>query len=182
MIAVSRESLIAVPVPCVCLSRSSLNMKLLVLATVFLIQLASIIEVNAEVFDAETKANYAECLGSLLVVTEREVKIRFNLSRTRTRFNASSLQVEGCGCFDLYKKTNFRGTVWHISHYMGNLSGDNIGFTTVKSVEKVPCEEYGQHPWLLKRMVTRDVNRRRRHRGHRRGQMFQVPTIESVMP
>ena len=181
MIAVSRESLIAVPVPCVCLSRSSLNMKLLVLATVFLIQLASIIEVNAEVFDAETKANYAECLGSLLVVTEREVKIRFNLSRTRTRFKAASLQVEGCGCFDLYKKKNYRGTVWHISHYMGNLSGDNIGFP-VKSVKKVPCEEYGQHPWLLKRMVTRDVNRRRRHRGHRRGQMFQVPTIESVMP
>ena len=145
-------------------------MKLLVFATVFLIQLASIREGNAEVFDAETKANFAECFGSLLVVTEREVKLRIILSRTRTEFNAASLQVEGCGCFDLYKKRNFRGTVWHISHYMGNLSGDQIGFT-VKSVKKVPCEEYGRHPWLMRRMVTHDAHHR--HRGHRRGQMLQ---------
>ena len=164
-----------------CLTKTFKNMKLLVLVTVFLIKLASIKEVNAEVIVPQSKDNYAECFGSLSVVTEREVKLSFKESRTKTGFNAASLQVEGCGCFDLYRRKNFGGTVRPISHYMGNLSGDYIGFT-VRSVEKVPCEEYGQHPQLLRllRMVTGDAHHR--HRGHRRGQMLQVPTIERVMP
>ena len=162
-----------------CLIKSSQNMKLLVLATVFLFQLTRIKEVNAEILVPQRKDNYAECFGSLLVVTENGFRCRIQDSVTQTRFKVNSLEVEGCGCFELYKRENFGGTVRPISHYMGYVSSDYIGFT-VRSVEKVPCEEYGQHPWLLRRTVTRDA--RHRHRGHRLGQILQVPTIECVMP
>jgi len=126
--------------------------KLLVLTTVLLINIASIKEVNADVFDAETKENYAECFGSLLVVTRKGAEKTFTESKTSTKFIANSLEVEGCGCFILYKRPNFTSTARLITHHMGKVTGDYIGFTFIKSVEKVPCEayaDYAQPDWLV---------------------------------
>ena len=144
-------------------------MKLLILMTVFLIKLASSKEVNVhEVIDTETKANYAECFGSLLVVTNRG-EISFGRTKSPTYLKANSLEVEGCGCFDLYKRRNFRGTSLYISHYMGYISGDYIGFT-IRSVKKVPCYEYTKSTWGFGRMLG---NAPRRHHRHRHVQMLQ---------
>ena len=133
---------------------SPTNMKkLLVLTTVFLINMASIKEVRAEVFDTETEENYAGCQGSLLVVTKKGTEKRFIESQSPAIFIAKSLEVEGCGCFILYKKTKFRGTSELITHHMGNVttSRDFVGFT-VRSVEKIPCEAYqayAQPAWVV---------------------------------
>ena len=127
---------------------------LLVLTTVFLINISSIKEVNAEVFDPQTKDNYAECFGSLLVVTRRGAERRFAESKTPTKFIANSLEVEGCGCFVLYQRKNFIGTSELITHHMGNVTSSKefIGFT-VRSVEKVSCDEYSaayaQPDWVV---------------------------------
>ena len=122
--------------------------KLLVVATVLLIKLASIKEVNAEVVVTETKDNYFECSGSLLVVTKKGTEKRFGESKTRETFRANSLEVEGCGCFDLFKRPNFKSTVKRITHSMRNVSGDSIGFT-VRSIKRVSCEAYAQPTWVV---------------------------------
>lgn len=129
---------------------SPTSMKNLVLTTVFLINIASIKEVNADITITETDENYAECSGSLLVVTKKGQERRFKESQSPARFIAKSLVVEGCGCFILYKKTKFRGTSELITHHMGNIttSRDSFGFT-VKSVEKIPCEAYAQPAWVV---------------------------------
>ena len=147
--------------------------KLLILATVFLIGFK---EVNANIIVPETKANYAECFGSLLVVTETG-ELRYRESQTPTRFIANSFEVEGCGCFELYMRRNFKSTSYYISHYMGNISGDNIGFT-IRSVKKVPCNEYTKSNWEYRRTLGYAP---RRHRHHRRDRMHQVPTEEREM-
>jgi len=117
--------------------------KLFVLTTVFLINISSIKEVNADVIEVETKENYAECFGSLLVVTKRGAERRFTETKNSTKFIASSLEVEGCGCFILYRRTNFTNTERLITHHMGSVTGDYIGFT-VRSIEKVACDEYSE--------------------------------------
>ena len=125
------------------------NMKnILVVATVLLVKLASIKEVNAEVVVTETKDNYSKCSGSLLVVTKKGTEKRFGESQTRVTFRANSLEVEGCGCFDLFKRPNFKSTVKRITHTMRNVSGDSIGFT-VRSVKRVSCEAYAQPTWVV---------------------------------
>jgi len=125
--------------------------KLLILTTVFLSNIANIKEVNADVIEAETKENYAECFGSLLVVDRRGAERRFTETKNFTKFIANSLEVEGCGCFILYKRTNFTSTARPITHHMGKVTGDYIGFT-VRSVEKVHCEayaDYAEPDWLV---------------------------------
>ena len=119
--------------------------KLLILTTVVLIKLTRSKKVDAHevIVPSQTKADFAECLGSLLVVTESG-ELRFGRTKTLPypkKLNANSLEVEGCGCFELYNRRNFKGTSFYISHYMGNISGDYVGFT-IRSVEKVPCNEY----------------------------------------
>jgi len=126
--------------------------KLLVLTTVLLINIASIKEVNADVIDAETKENYAECFGSLLVVTRKGAEKTFAESKTSTKFIANSLEVEGCGCFIVYKRPNFTSTARLITHHLGKVTGDYIGFKVIRSVEKVPCEayaDYAQPDWVV---------------------------------
>ena len=98
---------------------------------------------------ANTYENYAECSGSLLVITQRGEETRFGESKARTGFMAKSLEVEGCGCFDLYKRPNYKSTVRRITHNMRNVSGDDIGFKVVRSVQKVPCEAYAQPTWVV---------------------------------
>ena len=146
--------------------------KLLILTTVFLIKLLSSKEVNSHqlnfIHDAETKANYAECFGSLLVVTKRK-EVRFGETKTPTKLKANSLEVEGCGCFELYRKKNFKSTSFYISHYMGYISGDMIGFK-IRSVKKVPCDEYAKSTWGFKRELG---DAPRRHQRHRRDRMHQ---------
>ena len=143
--------------------------KLFILTTVFLIKLASSIELDArDLIISETKVNFAECLGSLLVVTESK-ELRFGRTKTPTKLVANSLEVEGCGCFELYNRRNFKGTSFYISHYMGNISGDYVGFT-IRSVEKVPCNEYTKSNWEYRRVLGHTP------RQHRRDRMHQVPT------
>ena len=127
---------------------SHTNMKKLLVLTVFLIKLTCIKEVNADILLPDENENYAKCSGSLLVVTKRGAEKRFGESKNRATFIAKSLEVEGCGCFDLYKKPNFRSTVKRITHNMRNISGDDIGFT-VRSVQKVSCEAYAQPTWVV---------------------------------
>ena len=128
---------------------SHTNMKELLVLTVFMIKLTCIKDVNADAIVADTNGNYAECSGSLLVITKRGEEIRFGESKTRTGFMAKSLEVEGCGCFDLYKRPNYKSTVKRITHNMRNVSGDDIGFTVVRSVQKVSCEAYAQPTWVV---------------------------------
>ena len=143
--------------------------KLLILTTVLLIKLTSSKEVNSHqlnfIHDAETKANYAECFGSLLVVTKRG-EVRFERTKTPTKLKANSLEVEGCGCFELYRKKNFKSTSFYISHYMGYISGDMIGFK-IRSVKKVPCNEYTKSTWGFRRVLGDAPRRHQRHQSDR---------------
>ena len=121
---------------------------MLVFATIFMIHLESITEVNAEIVVPITN-DHVECSGSLLVITKRKAEKRFADSNDTTLFKASSLQVEGCGCFYLYKNKNFGGYSKVITHHMGNMTGDYIKFL-VKSVEKFDCEAYYAQPaWVV---------------------------------
>lgn len=125
------------------------NMKKLpVIVTVLMIKFSSIKEVNAEVVVTDQKPNYSECSGSLLVVTKKGTEKRFGESQTHATFRATSLEVEGCGCFDLFKRPNFKSTVKRITHNMRNVSGDSIGFT-VRSIKRVSCEAYAQPTWVV---------------------------------
>ena len=105
--------------------------------------------VNAEILIGQEIFGSAECTGSLLVVgtTDKNTTIttiRFSESKKVTGLYASSLRVEGCGCFYLYKRRNFKSTSKLITHHMTrnnqNISGDYIGFNKIKSIEKVSCE------------------------------------------
>ena len=105
--------------------------------------------VNAEVWKADENFKFAECTGSLVVVstTARNKTItprRFSKSKNITGLYANSLKVEGCGCFYLYRSRYFKGTSKLITHHMTrnsqNISGDYIGFNQIKSIEKVFCE------------------------------------------
>ena len=96
--------------------------------------------VNADIVLPDANSNYAECKGSLVVTTNRRGDVsekRFSESNTRTRLNASSLRVEGCGCFDLYKRPNFKSTSARITHHM--TMNITVGFK-IRSIEKVSCE------------------------------------------
>lgn len=128
---------------------SHTNMKELLVLTVFMIKLTCIKDVNADAIVPDTNGNYAECSGSLLVITKRGEERRFVESKKKNAtFIAKSLEVQGCGCFDLYKRPNYKSTVKRITHNMRNVSGDYIGFT-VRSVQKVSCEAYAQPTWVV---------------------------------
>jgi len=127
---------------------SHTNMKELLVLTVFMIKLTCIKEVNADAIVPVTNENYAKCSGSLLVITKRGAEKRFGESKNSTKFIAKSLEVEGCGCFDLFKRPNYKSTVKRITQNMRNVSGDVIGFT-VRSVQKVSCEAYAQPTWVV---------------------------------
>ena len=128
---------------------SHTNTKGLLVIAVFMIKLVFIKDVNADAIVADTNVNYAECSGSLLVITKRGEERRFVESKNKNAtFIAKSLEVQGCGCFDLYKRPNYKSTVKRITHNMRNVSGDDIGFT-VRSVQKVSCEAYAQPTWVV---------------------------------
>ena len=109
------------------------------LATVFL----RLKFVNADIVLPDANSNYAECTGSLVVTTNRRGDVsekRFSESNNRTRLNASSLRVEGCGCFDLYKRPNFKSTSARVTHHM-TMDRQNITVDfKIRSIEKVSCE------------------------------------------
>merc|ERR1719410_2514052 len=103
--------------------------------------------VNAQVSDVDKNVRFAECTGSLLIVgtTDKNKTIPpITESKKVTGIYASSLKVEGCGCFYLYKKRFFKSTSKLITHHMTrnsqNISGDYIGFNKIRSIEKVSCE------------------------------------------
>ena len=102
--------------------------------------------VNAQVHEADPNINFSKCTGSLAVTTNKKGKKiikKFSESKKNTGLEASSLQVEGCGCFYLYKRSKFKGSSKLISHHMTrhrqNITGDYIGFK-IRSIEKVSCE------------------------------------------
>ena len=151
--------------------------KLLILTTVVLIKLASSKKVDAHevIVPSQTKADFAECLGSLLVVTESG-ELRFGRTKTLpwpTKLIENSLEVEGCGCFELYNRRNFKGTSFYISHYMGYISGDYVGFT-IRSVEKVPCNEYTKSIWGFRRVLGDAPRHHRQYRMHQPGRNKRV--------
>ena len=120
--------------------------KLLVLTTALLINIANVKKASSDIIVPQTKDDYSECFGSLLVETRMGAEKRFKDSKKFTRFDATSLEVEGCGCFVLYQKTEFQGTSELITHHMGNVttSEDYFGFT-VRSIEKVPCDYFADY-------------------------------------
>ncbi len=102
--------------------------------------------VNGQVHEPFANSNFAECTGSLAVMTNINGIIttkKFSESKKNTGLDASSLEVEGCGCFYLYKRSNFKSSSKLVTHHMTrdsqNISGDYIGFK-IRSIEKVSCE------------------------------------------
>ena len=105
--------------------------------------------VNAETFDDDKNFKFSDCTGSLVIVTTNRTTKRFSESKKKTALDASSLKVEGCGCFYLYKRPNFKSRSKLITHHMTrnsqNISGKYIGFKKIKSIEKVSCEGIKSH-------------------------------------
>ena len=102
--------------------------------------------VNAQVHEPDPNINFAECSGSLAVTTNKngkKITKKFSESQKITGLEASSVQVEGCGCFHLYRRPNFKSSSKLVTHHMTrdrqNISGDYIGFK-IRSIEKVSCE------------------------------------------
>ena len=97
--------------------------------------------VNAEAFDDDKNFKFSDCTGSLVVVTTNRTTKRFSESKKKTALIASSLHVEGCGCFYLYRRPNFKGSSMSVTHARDSqsISGDSIGFK-IRSIEKVSCE------------------------------------------
>ena len=121
-------------------------MKKLLVLTTALFNTANVKKASSDIIVPQTKDDYSECFGSLLVETRMGAEKRFKDSKKLTRFNATSLEVEGCGCFVLYQRTKFKGTSELITHHMGNVatSEDYFGFT-VRSVDKVPCDYFADY-------------------------------------
>ena len=114
------------------------NLKFLLVAVFLMVK-----NVKAEVVDVLENPIYAKCTGSLIVVTSNGNVTRFSESKKRTALNVSTLKVEGCGCFYLYKRPNFKSSSKLITHHMTrnsqNIKSDYIGFK-IRSIEKVSCE------------------------------------------
>jgi len=121
------------------------NIKFLLMAVFLIVK-----NVNAEIIDVPVAPGkpYPKCTGSLVIVTKNRngddvTTKRFSESKNITGLQASSLKVEGCGCFYLYKRPYFKSTSKLINHHMTrniqNISGDYIGYK-IRSIEKVSCE------------------------------------------
>ena len=120
--------------------------------------------VHSDILLTDANSNYADCTGSLVITTNRrgnELEKRFSESNNRTRLDASSIRVEGCGCFDLYKRQYFKSTSARITHHM-TMGRQNItvGFK-IRSIEKVSCEatmkslgDEGWSVWMIVCIVT----------------------------
>ena len=125
------------------------NVKVLLVAIFLMVKFA-----NANTFDmisvVEPPVNTPLCTGSLVVTTiGNGYPKRFSESKKKTGLIASSLHVEGCGCFYLYRRPNFKSRSKLITHHMTrnsqNISGKYIGFKKIKSIEKVSCEGIKSH-------------------------------------
>ena len=73
-------------------------------------------------------------------ISENVTQKRESNNRIRMGLKASSLRVEGCGCFDLDKRPNFKSISAQITHHM-TMDRQNItvGFK-IRSIGKVSCE------------------------------------------
>ena len=126
-----------------------MNTKFLLL-TALLIKLLLSFEVAAAdgVVEAQTFQTFGECTGSLVIVTNAGDEKTFTKSKRRTSIEAKSLEVEGCGCYYVYKQRGFRASSEFIGPSMGVVSGDDIGFR-IRSIERVSCEARAQPVWVV---------------------------------
>ena len=111
------------------------NVKFLLVAVFLMVELA-----NANTLDMSVAPeNIFSCTGSLVVTTNGNgYTMRFPESNRRTRLSVSSLRVEGCGCFYLYRRPNFKSSSMFVTHASQSISRDSIPFK-IRSIEKVSC-------------------------------------------
>ena len=114
------------------------NVKFLLVAVFLMMKFVNAgLRVDSMIFEAPEPI--AECTGSLVVTTNGNgFTRRFSESNRRTRLSVSSLRVEGCGCFYLYRRSNFRSSSMFVSHASQSISRDSIPFK-IRSIEKVSC-------------------------------------------
>ena len=99
------------------------NVKFLLVAVFLMMKLVNAgLRVDSMIFEAREYT--AECTGSLVVTTNGNgLTMRFPESNRRTRLSVSSLRVEGCGCFYLYRRSNFRSSSMFVTHASQSISG-----------------------------------------------------------
>merc|ERR1711915_267468 len=85
-----------------------------------------------------TKENKS-CSGSLVVQTHDRGERRFPGTKSVTLLRVKSVHVEGCGCYYVYRRPGHKSTSRLITHSMGSVTSDYIGFK-IRSIEKVSCQ------------------------------------------
>ena len=95
------------------------------------------------IFGQERRTGF--CSGSIKMVSpSREVAV-FRDVEGNINMKASIVSVEGCGCYRLFEKKNYRGRSYHADR-MGE---HRIHLRKVKSLLKVPCSMWIRRPRTL---------------------------------
>ena len=77
----------------------------------------------------------AECEGSLSLVSPCGVTLKYQENTPHIRFNAAKAVLEGCGCYRLYERKNYRGKSFAVTERGSHV----VTLRKVRSISKVSC-------------------------------------------
>ena len=102
--------------------------------TVLILCLAQLSQMRASVIEGSDRL-LSQCEGQIKLFTDSgEVRV-FREAERKTNLAVNTAVLEGCGCFRLFEKKNFRGR----SYQVKNMGEHKIGLRRVRSLFKTTC-------------------------------------------
>ena len=117
----------------------------------YLVILTSTVILRAEIIPPYTATHISSCTGSLILTSPTRfgsLKLKF-LTRQSwldkiqnfPRITITKVEVHGCGCFQVYRRKNGRGTTFSLRSDETIKKGDKKFFRHAKSMKRVKCSQ-----------------------------------------
>merc|ERR1739842_16544 len=84
------------------------------------------------------RRNFAECEGSLRLVSPCGLAHKYQENTPHMRFNAAKAVLEGCGCYRLHEGRKYRGRSFDITARGRHV----VTLRKVKSISKISCSSH----------------------------------------
>ena len=76
-----------------------------------------------------------QCKGLIRLISPCGLSLEYRKDRAHINFKAAKAVLEGCGCYRLHERKNYRGKTYHVN----TIGEHKVPLKRVRSIAKVPC-------------------------------------------